>query len=200
MRLPVTSLTEESLRAMLYWHNVGVRTAIEELTLIKENLDRALLSGDFSACDFAAVEFLGPLCLATTGTLTPDIDLEGQRLQHLHDLSRASEWLSVAVDVTPAGGAVVFSWLRDASGPRRFVESLLARPSTELPQILAQLLLFYLENTYFSYSWWSELADKDQTHLRSLATEPNPYYAERRFLSRPFLPWRLKRVHPPGAA
>ncbi len=181
-------------------HNIGVTKGLEDLTPVKEVMDRALLTDDYNACDMVAIEFTGPFSIATTGTLTPDIDLEGKQLQVLHDMSCVIEWLSVSVDATSDGGAVVFCWLKGTKHPKSFVESLLGKGEHQLLNILPQFLFFYLENTYFSPNWWSQLSDQDQNHLRALAMEHNPYYSDRLFALRPFVPWQLKEVHQFGAA
>ena len=162
---------------------------------MKAELNADLRSREFASCEIAAIEFSGPLSLATTGTLTPDVDLDGTRLQTIHDTSRGCEWLSVAVDSTESGGAVVFGWLCGAAMPRRFVESILSKENEAIPQLIVQLLLFYIENSFFSSSWWSGLAEQERSHLRALAVEPHSYYAPRRLRAGPFVPWSLVRVH-----
>jgi len=186
---------QEHLQEVLRLHNFGVTTAIEDLTPVKQVMDQALLADNYDVCEIAAIEFSGPLSLATTGTFTPDFDLEGRQLQDLSDTGRAIEWLSVSVDATSDGGAVVFCWLKGTQHPRSFVESFLGQGEHQILNLLPQLLFFYLENTYFSPTWWSQLPAGEQEHLRSLAAEPNPYYSERLFKASSCVPWRLKAVH-----
>lgn len=182
---------QRQAQEMLRVHNLGVRKGLEDLMPVKNTLDQALVRRDVAVCSVAVIEFQGPVCLATTGTLTPDVDVHGTRLQVLHDLGTPVEWLSVAVDVAAAGPAVVFCWLRTARKAARFVESILDLTEDRLLALLPQVLLFYLGNTYFAVEWWNQLLQEQQCHLRTLARDPNPYYAERRFLESRIVPWRL---------
>jgi hypothetical protein len=187
---------QEEVQAALRIHNMGVTRAIEDLVAVKAVLDQSLLLNDYHACEVAAVEFTGAVCVATTGSVTPDVDFDGRRLQALNDLSIDMEWLSVSVDVTREGGAVVFCWLKGAKQPSAFVQSLLAKNEVDLINILPQFLFFYLDNTYFSPSWWNQLSAEDQAYLRGLAKEPNPYYyANKPFAPHRFVPWHLRKLH-----
>jgi hypothetical protein len=185
---------------MLKWHNWGVQKGLADLERTKTVFNRVLLSGDLAPCRAAAIEFSGEVCLATTGTMTPDIDLEGNQLQVLHDLSKPVEWLSVAVDVTAGGGTVVLCWLDGAAEPAQFVEGLLRQPPDRLLQVLPQLIFLYLENTYFSDAWWQGLSEKHQAHVRALAKNSNPYYSKGIFLDEPLTPWTMARIRTHGAS
>lgn len=196
----MTPAEQVRVQELVRAHQMGVRRGLEDLLAIKEYFDQALIASRFDACEAVAIEFTGALSLAASGTMTPDVDLDGTRLQVLHDASRPIEWLAIASDATAAGGAVVFCWRSGARCPRQFVDSLLGRGDKEILALLPQVLLFHIENTYFSSSWWASRTEEDQNHLRSLAIEPNPYYTARRFANRAFAPWQLKTVHDYRAA
>jgi hypothetical protein len=187
---------EDQLAAqeMLKWHHLGARKGLEDLRPVKDAFDRVLLSGDLKDCRVAAIEFAGPLCLATAGTMTPDVDLGGNRLQVLHDAGKAVEWLSVAIDVTTGGGAVVFCWLAAAASAERFVQSLLAQTGTNLVNVLPQIVFYYLGNTYFSASWWEDLAAAQKAHMGALAMESNPYYGKRAFVDERLTSWTVQGI------
>ena len=186
---------QRQVQTLLDLRHLGIQKGLEGLDLAKKHMDGILLSGELAGICAVALEFDGPLTLATSGTLTPDIDLSGNRLQVLRDLTAKMEWLSISVDATPTGGVVVLSWSSAAEKSALFVESLLAREPDEIISLLPQLILFYLENTYFSLSWWSHLSDELRSHVRDLAQESHPYYSERRFRSVTLVPWRNLRVH-----
>lgn len=150
---------QREVQRILDLQHRGIQKALEDLDSAKKHMDRVLLSGDLAGFCAVTLEFDGPLTLATSGTLTPDVDLNGNRLQVLHDLNAKMEWLSIAVDATLSGGVVVLSWSSAAEKPALFVESLLAREPEEILSLLPKLIFFYLENTYFSPSWWSHLSD-----------------------------------------
>jgi hypothetical protein len=183
---------------MLKWHHLGVRKGLADLEPVKRVFDQVLLSGDLKECRVAAIQFAGPLCLATSGTMTPDVDLNGNRLQVLHHSGESVEWLSVAVDVTPDGGAVVLCWLATATKPGQFVKTLLSQTSNGVATVLPQLIFFYLGNSYFSAAWWEGLTAEQKVHIRALAVEPNPYYAERAFTDDSLTPWIVQNIRTYG--
>ncbi len=182
------------IQEQLRLHNLGVRRGLEDLIPVKKHLDEAILRSEATAVSTVAIEFSGPTCLATTGTLTPDVDMNGRQLQVLHDVSTTMEWLSVALDVNAVGPAVVFSWLHNADKARRFVESILALSESRLAVLLPQLLFLYLGNTYFALDWWNGLSDDQRDHVRQLAENPNPYYEPHEFLESRLAPWSLVEV------
>jgi len=182
---------QRQTQRMLRVHNLGVRKGLEDLGPVKKAMDQALVRRDVSACSMAVLGFQGPACFAAAGTLTPDVDAHGTRLQVLHDFDTPVEWLSVAVDVAAAGPAIVFCWLRNAAKAEHFVDSILSLAEERLLVLLPQLLFFYIGNAYFAAEWWSGLSMEQQRHLRALARDSNPYYGERQFLKASVVSWKL---------
>ena len=182
---------QQEIQELLHWHNMGVRKGLEDLEREKIQMDRALIELNYCACEAAVIEISGPLCIASSGTMTPDVDLNGQSLQTLHDLEIPIQWLSISRDVTESGSVVVFTWATNDEKSAAFVDSLLKLNETTLLAILPQLLFFYLENTYFSDSWWSNLPTSKAKLVRELALNPNPYYEDGVFTSEQITPWAL---------
>jgi len=180
---------QRSVQHMLDLREAGLFKGLKDLQAVKLELDRAIKEDDLGTCSAVALEFSGPLCLACTGTFTPNLSLEGERLQTLHDRGTPLESLSVAVDATETGGAIVFSWLRTAEKPWLWIQSLLSLGASERLALAAQVIFFHLQNTYFSPSWWSGLSASAQGHVRSLAEEMNPYYVVPPFTDASHVPW-----------
>lgn len=76
----------------------------------------------------------------------------------------------------------------------KFIHSLLRLTDAELPNICAQIILAYCENSYFSSMWWNSLDPQVRDHLAGLAANPNPGYSELVFLKDSVVPWKLKEV------
>lgn len=94
----------------------------------------------------------------------------------------AYRMLAVSTDATSSAGSIVLVWSAQQRKPDAFIDSLLSLDPSRLIVLLPQLLFFYLENTYFSEEWWNGLTDAQQSHIRHLAVNPDPYYSEQRFV------------------
>jgi len=140
------------------------------------------------------VEFTGGISITSTGAQTPNVDLNGNVLQILHDPDAKLEYLYFAVLPTSQGGAFVLTWLNTDVAPDRFVESLAALSTQTLPHVLAQFMFAYCENTYFSDAWWTSLQPRVGEHLTQLATNPNPYYSEVQYCTENVVPWTVTKV------
>jgi hypothetical protein len=161
---------------------------------LKTAMDAQLLAGTYEGCSSAVVKFDGDLCIGCTGSMTPDHDLEGKRLQTLHDDSTPLESLLFGMAVTDAGGAAVFTWSDKEAAPRAFVDSMLKNSADQLPSILVQFMFTYIENTFFSGRWWDSLSNLHQGHLAALARISNPYYGSFQFLQSKLVPWKITNI------
>jgi hypothetical protein len=160
---------------------------------LKVAMDAQLLAETYEGLSSAIVEFDGDLCISCTGAMTPDYDLDGNRLQTLHD-DRTLESLLFGMAVNDTGGAAVFTWSDKASAPARFVKSLLKNPADQLPSIVVQFMLTFIENSFFSARWWGSLSEIHQSHLAALAAISNPYYGTFRFLTSKLVPWKITNI------
>lgn len=109
-------LSEEDQRGLQQQYQVfgaGVAKGLEDAEKLKRRLDRSLL-GDFSAWTAAVIHFEGRLSIASTGAPTPNYDLNGQRLQVLHDVSTDVQPLYYATVAETNGGAFVFMWAKES--------------------------------------------------------------------------------------
>lgn len=189
-----TEADQRTVQQSLAWMQEGFTKGLEDLQQVKSLMDEVLLSGDFSRTRVAVIEFSGPLCIATTAAMTPDVDFSGRQLQVLHDFEARIQWVSAAVDVTASGGAVVFCWDAAADLATSFVESLLNLGPEQIMVILPQAIFFYLGNTYFAIDWWQNLSSKHKSHVGSLALNANPYYEKGVFLDERIVPWSHART------
>ena len=131
--------------------------------------------------------------MAGAGAPTPNRSIDGDELIVLHDPKAEIHRLYTGVVPRSGGGAVVLAWRTDESAPGRFVDSLLRAEQSRLPGILAQFMLAYIGNTYFSVDWWQTLNVEVKAHVCRLAQMGNPYYEEWRYEDVP-VPWRITQV------
>lgn len=167
----------------------GVRSAIADLSAIKRIADKDLLARNYADWEFVCLAFSGPLCFATSGSTTPNQDLQGTHLQTLHEPNAQLEHLYVSVIADQKSPRVVLGWRAGHSAPRGLVESLLATPEPLLSAYFVQYVFAHLENVYFAADWWDALSMHDQTRIRELASNTNAYYYPPHYLDTPTVPW-----------
>jgi hypothetical protein len=185
---------QQSIQSVLATHVLGLQHGVEDLRRTKSRLDAALLSRDYSVVRSVAFSFRGALNVAASGAFTPDLDIDGRRLQSLSDLSSSIEGMTASSEVLSDGCSLVLCWLADQTAPRLFVESLLRLDAARLGAFLPQLLFLHLENTYFSSVWWSSLTREAQEAVRRQAGNPNPYYSGRTLIDTNVTGWILRRI------
>ncbi len=186
--LPMTN--QMALRHYLNVSQEGNNKGISDLRHMKKLYDAAWKANDYSRIHSLIVTFEGNLDVASTGLVHPNFDTEGLALQ---DIARAklAEGLAIGVVATDTGGAVVFSWPVEYKVPRNFAESLASLDDDNLCGYIVEFMFYYIENTYFSPSWWEVLSSEQRNRLRSLAEVANAYYSGSLAKNvRPYTSWR----------
>jgi hypothetical protein len=169
----------------------GTAAGLQDFRRLKAVMDNHLLAHEYSGWSRAIIRFTGPLCIASTGALSPNRTIDGAPLQALHALETPIEELPFGVVAAPKGGAVVFLWRPHEQKPRQFVESLLKNETRMLAGLLVQFMFAYVENTYFSVQWWESLSEFARQHLNALAAISNPYYTPFQYLPLKLVPWEI---------
>jgi hypothetical protein len=170
---------------------LGVQKGREDAETIKELMDRQLLNGDYRGWRWLILEFTGPLSITTCGAISPNVGLAGEQLQVLHDLKSDIQWLTVNVVPTHSGGALVLGHIAGAMAPTRFVDELNALNDERLLQILPQFVFAYIENCYFSETWWASLSSEQQTLVTEHAGNFNAYYNVPCYEESILVPWTM---------
>lgn len=169
----------------------GARAGLADFQALKALMDQQLITKDYSGWSDTIIEFKGDLCVASTGLVSPNRDLDRRELQVLHDADTHQQAMPFGVVATAGGGAVVFAWRANELAPRQFMDSLLKRGKDALPGLLVQFMFAYVENTFFSSAWWSSLSNEDRKHLMSLADISNAYYTDIEYSPSRFVPWEI---------
>jgi hypothetical protein len=185
---------QKEIQGMWNTFQAGTRKGLEDFLAVKTSMDAQILKTEYSGWSTAIVRFKGELCLASTGSVSVNRDMEGRELQTLHEYNSDVKPLLFGVVVVPGGGAVVLIWPAGANAPRAFVESLMNQGVENLPGLLTQFMFAYVENTYFSDSWWKSLSQRERHHLTSLAGITNAYYTKFNYLTSKFTPWAIEGV------
>jgi SEC-C motif len=186
---------QRELQAFWANHLAGATRGLEDFGKLKKAMDEHLLRNDYTGWRNVVIRFRGEICVASIGAISPNKDFEGKPLQTLHDLEDEIEELMFGIVATSDGGAGVFTWRDCDPAPRVFVESMLANDRARLPHLLLQFTFAYIENTYFSGTWWSSLSPADQLHIEKLAGMGNPYYTNFRYSpSLSLVPWEITDI------
>jgi len=167
---------QELIQRNLSIQRAGLMKGMADLELVKTEMDRALLNGDYS--DYRMHEFLleKPMLVASTGAVTPNRTISGKSLQVIHNMAVKTQWLSFGVDTGERGVSVLFVWRREDVAPADYMKEVLALDDKRLPGFLIQFFFAHCENTYFLDSWWNLLAETDRSYLSDLMYNSNPYY------------------------
>ena len=180
---------QREIQEMHRWHGAGVKKGLTESLHNKTRMDSELLNGNFSGWRHLFIRFDGTPCVVSTGVVTPYRTLSGKSLQLLHDPSATIQRLYVGVVRDGLVGGVVFAWRPEDRVPEEFVGELRALPNESLPGMVVQFMFAYIENTYFSATWWNSLSSDQKNHIWQLAKMGNPYYDPWEYTPNLAVPW-----------
>ena len=166
----------------------------KDINGVKKLYDKALSADDFSDINYAVISFDGDLSVASIGAVMPDFDINGKRLQDVDDLTKDVDGLMFGIVSIPTGGAVVFSWLSKFKLCNEFMESLLNIPKDDIPSIIIEFVFGYVENTYFSQSWWDSLDQAKRDRITMLASIPYLYGRYLKYSRMKFTNWQITNI------
>lgn len=176
------------------WHGAGVRSGLKENRDRKARMDKELLTGNFTGWKRLFIRFKGPMTIVSTGAPTINRSLSGRELQTLHDLSKRLEPMYLGVVREERGGVVVFTWRVEDRAPDEFISELRRVSIDLIPGVVVQLMLAYIENSYFSATWWNSLMVDQKCHVRRLARMGNPFYTSWTYMDNLPVPWRVTDI------
>jgi hypothetical protein len=144
----------------------GMRSAIANLNDHKGLYDADLLAADFTRVRYVSIALDRAPDIVCSGVTQPRCGFDGQEIQDLADLHLTLDIISFSLIATDSGGAAVFSWRDNCDvSAGKFVDSLLALGSTEIPHALVRYAFSDFENVFFGPAWWEGLQDQDRTRL-----------------------------------
>jgi len=173
---------------------MGTKKGLAEFQALKAEMGEQLLRKDYSGWSRAVINFRGDLCMASTGAISTNRDVDGRSLQDLHNLNATVQELLFGIVTTERDGAAVFVWRTGDGVPQAFVDSLLKKDNGILPGLIVQFAFAYIENTYFSKDWWESLSQNNREHLESLANISNAYYTRFEYSAAKIVPWEIMSV------
>ena len=151
-----------------FFYQLGLEAAINELYIIKNDVDSELLSRDNSSYNFLVIESSSPIPVVVSSVINPTQDFNGKPIQDLSDLIVKPEYLVFNAFSSAGKGFVVFSWLKKAKIIDRFIQSLLSIDNSEMYSYLVNLFFSSTENSFISPSWWEDLSDIQRSKIEEL--------------------------------
>jgi hypothetical protein len=183
---------QREIQKMLKVQDAGFEKGLSELIRVKGSMDESLLAEDYSLYSTYEIHLEGPVAVAATGAITPNLTLGGKSLQTLHDPNAQTQWLAFGIDIGTSGPIAVFFWRTNEHAPEQYMEEVKALGDRELAEFLIQFFFAHCENTYFASSWWEALDGPQQEFMAELMANLNPYYFPPNYqLDRAVAPWRV---------
>lgn len=148
----------------------SLMVGLDDLHRDKAEFDRQLLSRNFEAISYYALELdHAPQIMCSVG-FTPEVDFKGNQLQSIESPEIHADMCTCSIISTKRGGAIVFAWLRETNGASvRLIESLDGLKPHLIPSAIVRLVFECGENVFFSKSWWNDLDPKTQMMLEDRA-------------------------------
>ena len=157
------------VQEMLAVQAAGRRAGLEDLHFVKGLYDEAFRTNDCTAFHSAILTFCGTPIIASTGSVHVDFDLQGRRLQNIARDPAPIHGLNFAIAKIADGCACVATWPAQFHKCDTFFASLLQHKEDRIPSLLMEFCFAYVENTYFSATWWKNLPSPNQRHIEHLA-------------------------------
>ncbi len=153
--------------------NLGVKKGQEEINKVKEGVfDPVLKTKQYDCFSSLYIEFSGHPAFVATGVITPDFDVHGKKIQCVLQQLESSETAHhLALSLINLGDKVrlVLYWPSKFVKCTDFVMSLIELTEVELIRKLCAMVFGYLENVYFSDSWWNNLSPNQQKEIFRLS-------------------------------
>ena len=137
----------------------GEESSLKLLEEYKLTYDKCLLDADFSDVQFYVIYTGATPEFMCNGTMLPDYDFFGQRLQDLHNLNEKHPPTAYSIVTTETGGAVVFSWVGSNQAAEALIKTLDSLPDDEVCHAITRFSFEYIENIFMSPQWWEALTD-----------------------------------------
>jgi hypothetical protein len=100
-----------------------------------------------------------------TGASLVEADFSGCLIQNVYDVGADSYCTYTSIPYK-TGGLHLFGWIGKSEGPEYLVHSVSRIQKSDLANALIRYAFEFLENTFFSMSWWEGLDSEARSSLR----------------------------------
>lgn len=165
-------LESESMLTTLVQHErndykKGMEIAIIEMTALKNTLEKYISTNNTDNVKYLAIhtdEITEFMCCAA---FIPEISFNGHRLQTLHTKKKFNSYLSVNIFSSDDEGVILFQWIGDNNEIILFLESLTSAGKHKIPELVANAVFEFFENTFIAPSWWNNLTEKQKKNIQN---------------------------------
>ncbi|MFK5978362.1 MAG: SEC-C domain-containing protein [Rhizobiaceae bacterium] len=153
--------------------DIGVR----DIRDIKEQHDKALISGNFDDVRAYVIEFENAPPVMCSAAWMPTYDYDGNKLQDLTNLKNKAHCLTCSSFHSGSKGYVVFQWMASGDEPcKQFISSLHALDDNDLTSGLIRLMFNQFENLLIAPDWWDGQSEENRKKLiNRMAETANPF-------------------------
>ena len=164
---------------------MGATRTAEDITAIKDSLNRMYRSRNYSGFRAAGWLFSELLPLAYSGAFYPEYDLRGIPLQRLGHGNAAFEMICATLTPWDGKTLLVLAWIGEPDGPaERYVRSLHALADDQKANAAMHAGFEDQENLMMRPSWWDKLSRASRDALKAMrmaGTETGPSKGPRDF-------------------
>ena len=154
----------------------GLTAGLTEIRERKQQYDKILTCGDYSAVKYCTIWFEQPPDLMCSGCTSPEWDFAGNYIQDLADLDTRAQSIALSLVASEQRGCAFFSWLsQDERACTKLMRSLLDLSREQIPGALVRFVLSSFENQFWRPAWWEALDEQTQNALmRRFAVTVDP--------------------------
>ncbi|HBP89844.1 MAG TPA: hypothetical protein DD706_19360 [Nitrospiraceae bacterium] len=175
--------------------NEGLSKGLEDLTPIKQEYDKAIMENSYNSIHQVVIDFKGTMAFTSTGVIHVEFDVNGKLLQDLLSAPVPAQTFSISIVSTEQGGVFIATWPRRFSKCKDFFRALFAIDKQNIPSILLEFIFAYVENTFFSETWWNSLTHFQRDHLNELAGLLVPYGKLQAWTGNRYLDWEITEIN-----
>ena len=147
---------------------LGMLSGFESLHFHKQEFDRSLSSKSYSDVMYVCFKSKDNWHTQFSGTLYPDYDFQGNKLQDLASLDRLKEMITFFTAPIDDGWAFVFAWHKSSNAVSSKLVSSLAKAmhrGEKVEDCLFRFSISCCENHAFRTSWWDNLKDETKSEI-----------------------------------
>lgn len=149
-------------------NQLGVKTALKELSAFKAQLDNQLLGNATNNMSHLIIEASNPMPIVVSSVAAPVFDFDNNQIQDLADLTVVPEYVVFNSFSSEGKGYVVFSWLKDSNIILGFINTLKAIDQSDIFTALVRFFFGIAENIFISPMWWDALAEDRKEKIQNL--------------------------------
>lgn len=154
----------------------GTHAGISDAEILKLIYEESLKTDYYEALKFLVISYKDPFHFAFNGGFTPQFNVCGEMIQDLSNLSEVMDIMLISNIIGKDLNYILLAWKSDSKPCNAFIDSLTQYDLTKLSTILMGIILTYIENFFFSESWWKSFSVMKRDKILRLVNSQYPSY------------------------